>query len=86
MDNFYIEVAPSSYMLVVNNWDKPGTIGFLGTVLGSHNINIAGMSLGRRAPQDIALTILNLDNPLDEETEKEIVSHPNIISLKFIKL
>lgn len=86
MDNFYIEVAPSSYMLVVNNWDKPGTIGFLGTVLGSHNINIAGMSLGRRAPQDIALTILNLDNPLDEEAEKEIASHPNIISLKFIRL
>jgi D-3-phosphoglycerate dehydrogenase len=86
MDEFYIEVLPTQYMLVINNWDKPGTIGFLGTTLGSYNINIAGMSLGRRAPQDIALTILNLDNPLNEKVIKEILSHPNIINLKFIKL
>jgi D-3-phosphoglycerate dehydrogenase len=86
MDNLYIEVSPSKYMLVINNLDKPGVIGFLGTVLGSHNINIAGMSLGRRAPQDIALTILNLDNPLNEKVIKEISNHPNIVSLKFVKL
>jgi D-3-phosphoglycerate dehydrogenase len=86
MDDVYTEVYPSQHMLVINNWDKPGTIGFLGTVLGKHNINIAGMSLGRRAPRDIALTILNLDNPLNEKVAKEVSSNPNIISLKLVKL
>ncbi len=86
MDDVYTEVYPSKHMLVINNWDKPGTIGFLGTVLGNHKINIAGMSLGRRAPNDIALTILNLDNPLDEKVIKEISSNPNIVSLRCIKL
>ncbi|UCC94507.1 MAG: phosphoglycerate dehydrogenase [Candidatus Omnitrophota bacterium] len=86
LDDFYTEVYPSEYMLVINNWDKPGTIGFLGTTLGKHDINIAGMSLGRRAPQDIALTILNLDNPLGEKVAKEIRSNKNIVALKFIKL
>jgi D-3-phosphoglycerate dehydrogenase len=86
MDDVYTEVYPSQYMLVINNWDKPGTIGFLGTVLGNHKINIAGMSLGRRARNNTALTIFNLDNPLNEKVIKEISANQNIVSLKFVKL
>lgn len=86
MDDVHIELAPSEYMLVINNQDKPGVIGFLGTVLGNHKINIAGMSLGRRSTQGLALTILNLDNPLNDAALKEIQANPNIVSLKFIKL
>ena len=86
MDDVYLEVAPSEHMLVISNQDKPGVIGFLGTTLGSHDINIAGMSLGRHAPRQTALTILNLDSPLDDEVINKIRSNPNIISLKTIKL
>jgi D-3-phosphoglycerate dehydrogenase len=56
MDDVYTEVYPSEFMLVINNWDKPGPSDFLGTTLGNHKINIAGMSLGRRAQNDTALT------------------------------
>ncbi|MCK9615496.1 MAG: phosphoglycerate dehydrogenase [Candidatus Omnitrophica bacterium] len=86
MDDIYTEVYPSQFMLVINNWDKPGTIGFIGTTLGNHKINIAGMSLGRRAQDNTALTIFNLDNPLNDEVIKAISSNKNIVSLKFVKL
>ncbi|MCM8824032.1 MAG: phosphoglycerate dehydrogenase [Candidatus Omnitrophica bacterium] len=86
LDDFYIEISPSDYMLVIQNWDKPGVIGSLGTVLGSYGVNIANMSLGRRAPMDVAITVLNLDTALDEKVMNEIKANPNIISLKFIKL
>ncbi|MEM7816760.1 MAG: phosphoglycerate dehydrogenase [Candidatus Aenigmatarchaeota archaeon] len=86
IDEIYTEIYPSEYMLLINNWDRPGVIGFLGSVLGKHNINIAGMSLGRRAPNDIAITVLNLDSPLNPDIVKEIISNPNIITLKLIKL
>jgi len=86
VDDIYNEVFPSDHMLVIRNWDKPGVIGFLGTVLGTHKINIAGMSLGRKTPQDVALTILNLDNPMTDKAIKEIASNTNIVSLKVIKL
>jgi D-3-phosphoglycerate dehydrogenase len=86
MDDVHIEIYPSDFMLVINNWDKPGTVGFVGTTLGKHNINIAGMSLGRKAPQNIALTIFNLDNPLTDKVIKEISANSNIVSLKFVKL
>ncbi len=86
MDDVYIEIAPSERMLVISNQDKPGVIGFLGTTLGSNNINIAGMSLGKRSRKKEALTILNLDNPVDERVVNQIKSNPNIVSLKVVKL
>jgi D-3-phosphoglycerate dehydrogenase len=86
LDDFHIEINPSPYMMVVLNWDKPGVVGSLGTILGSHNINIAGMSLGRRAPQDVAVTVLNIDSLPQREVIEEITSNPNIIYLKLIKL
>ncbi|MBD3263547.1 MAG: phosphoglycerate dehydrogenase [Candidatus Omnitrophica bacterium] len=86
MDNVYIEIVPSDYMVVVRNQDKPGVIGFLGTVLGKHGINIADMSLSRESHEGEALTILNLDNPLDAKVVREIEDNPNIVSLKLVKI
>jgi len=86
MDDVHIEIAPSAYMVVINNQDKPGVIGFLGTILGTYGINIAGMSLGRSASSGSALTILNLDNPVSKDVADKIKDNPNIISLKLVKL
>lgn len=86
MDNVYLEVAPWPYMLVINNKDLPGVIGFLGTTLGEASINIAGMSLGRQAPQGIAINILNLDNAPEETVIGKIKANPSIISVRLVKL
>jgi len=86
MDDVYIEVAPSRYMVVINNKDKPGVIGSLGTIFGNHSVNISNMSLGKKKGSDTAITVLNVDTPLDDVVIKDIVSNPNIISLKFIVL
>ncbi len=86
MDDVYIEIAPSDYMVVIKNQDKPGVIGNLGTILGNHNVNIANMSLGRKRKENIAVTVLNVDSPLGDEVINDIRKSPNIISLKFIVL
>ncbi|MCF7874957.1 MAG: phosphoglycerate dehydrogenase [Candidatus Omnitrophica bacterium] len=86
LDNVYFEVSPSQHMLVINNKDMPGVIGFLGTTLGKNGVNIAGMSLGRHAPKGTALTILNIDNAAKEDVVKKIKANPSIISAKAIKL
>ncbi len=86
MDDVYIEIAPSDYMAVINNNDKPGVIGSLGTILGSHNVNISNMSLGKKKGGKTAITVLNVDAPLGSKVIKDIFSNSNIISLKFITL
>ena len=42
-------------MLFVNNDDKPGFIGKLGSVLGANAINIATFHLGRKTAGDEAI-------------------------------
>ncbi len=92
VDDVYTEVAPTEFMVVINNRDKPGVIGFLGTTLGACGVNIAGMSLGRHpltttdSGGRTALTILNLDSSLTEDAINRIKANPDIISLKVVKL
>src|SRR6202044_181177 len=41
-----VEIPVTGTLLLLNNTDKPGIVGHLGTLLGKYNVNIASMSLG----------------------------------------
>jgi D-3-phosphoglycerate dehydrogenase len=86
IDEFYVETAPFGYMILTQNWDKPGIIGNLGTLLGKHNINIAAMTFGREKPQGKAITVLNVDSSISDEVLEKIKKLDNILSVKLIKL
>ena len=55
-------------MLFIHNADKPGLIGAIGTILAEANINIAGISLGREAQDGVAVSVVNVDSEVPEET------------------
>jgi len=86
INNFYVEIIPQGWLLFISNKDKPGIIGGIGTVLGKNNINIAGMTFGRKEPGGEALTILNVDGFVPREVMEEIKTLPHIIDVKLIKL
>ncbi len=73
-------------MLLFTHRDVPGLIGFIGTIFGKHNVNIAQMTVGRRQPGGEAIAVLNLDNPPPEEALREVKAHPQISSLSIVKL
>ncbi len=51
--------------------DKPGIIGAVGQILGAHDINIAGMQVGRVRPRGMAVMVLGVDErPTDKILEK----------------
>ncbi len=50
IDDYALEVVPEGYMLVCVNYDRPGVVGQVGTLLGEAKVNIAGMQLGRDVP------------------------------------
>ena len=85
INDFYLEVIPSQFMVFVSNIDKPGVIGRLGTILGKHSINIASMNFGRKEKGGQALTVLTVDNPLTDAVINQITSDKDFPSLKFIK-
>jgi len=80
----YLDAVPEGSMIVIQNLDRPGVIGNVGTTLGRHNINIGRFQLGRR--DDRALCMVNIDSPADEHVLEEIKSLPNIISVRQVHL
>jgi D-3-phosphoglycerate dehydrogenase len=62
--NLEAEFAP--HMLYVVNEDKPGFIGKLGTLLGDAQVNIASFALGRRAPGEDAIALVEIDGGVSE--------------------
>ena len=73
-------------LLVFTHRDVPGLIGYIGTIFGKHQVNIAQMTVGRQLPGGEAIAVLNLDSDPPEEALKEVRSHPQISSLCLVKL
>ena len=86
LNDFLIEAIPEGYVLLVNNYDRPGVIGNIGNALGSRNINIATMQFGRDRMGGNAISLLHLDAPLPTGMMAEILRLPHIISVRQIQL
>ncbi len=81
-----VEIVPEGVLFLLNNKDKPGMVGYLGTLMGKYNINIANMSLNRDAAGGEALTILNLDSVPPAALLEEIQKDPDIRNVRVAKL
>jgi len=81
-----VEIVPSGVVLLLRNKDRPGIVGYLGTLMGHANINIASMSLSRDTEGGRALTVLNLDSVPPAEVMGEIEADPDISNVKVVKL
>jgi D-3-phosphoglycerate dehydrogenase len=81
-----VEASPQGVLFLMANKDRPGIIGWIGTIFGKHQLNIASMSLAREKQGGRALTVLNLDNVPNEKVISEITSDPDIFWVKVISL
>ena len=78
INDFPINVPPSRYMLFTLHRDMPGIIGKIGSLLGSFNVNIASMQVGRKIVRGDAVMVLSLDDPLPDGILSEIIKEPGI--------
>jgi D-3-phosphoglycerate dehydrogenase len=81
-----VEIPVSGTLLLLNNKDRPGIVGHLGTLLGKHKVNIANMSLTRDSAGGLALTVLNLDSAPPPAVLAELQKDPDISNVKVVKL
>jgi D-3-phosphoglycerate dehydrogenase len=81
-----VEVAATGKLLVIENRDEPGMIGYVGTLLGRDGVNIANMSLSRQQAGETALMVINLDSEPSEGARRELKGHRAIILAKFVHL
>ncbi len=81
-----VEARPQGVILVLENTDRPGMIGRIGTLLGEHGVNIATMSLSRNQAGGRALTVLNLDTAPGEEVLAAICANEDIHAAQVVQL
>jgi D-3-phosphoglycerate dehydrogenase len=81
-----LEASPEGILLIIENQDRPGMVGSIGTLLAQHKINIASMSLSRGETGGHALSVYNLDSTPAAETIKAIEAEAGILSVRVAKL
>lgn len=71
LDRFNAAFSPEGTLIILHNYDEPGKIGGVGTVLGAHGINIKFMQVGSldlesmRDQQQGSSLQVDVDGPID---------------------
>lgn len=81
-----VEAVPSGVLFLMNNKDRPGIVGYVGTLMAKYNINIASMSLSRDTQGGQALTVLNIDSAPPEALLAEISKDSDISNARVVTL
>ena len=83
-----MEAYLDGLLLIYRHRDVPGLIGFIGTVFGKHQVNIANMALGRQKnePGGDSVAVLNLDSEPSAEALAEVSKHPEVTGVELVKL
>jgi len=80
-----LEADFHAVMLLINNLDKPGFVGALGTMLGEANINIATFHLGRQAQGQDAIAIVGVDQVVPEPVQQRLRALPHVRYVKVLQ-
>lgn len=86
IDGYRIDVVPAGNILVVPHIDQPKIIGPVANLIGEHNINIAGMQVGRKVVGGKAIMMLAVDAPLPDKTLAEIAKVEGVADVKMVTL
>ena len=78
VDGYWVDFIPTGSLLFTYHRDRPGMIGQVGTQLGSADVNISGMFVGRLAPREQAMMVLTLDEPVSPEIIARLEEEPDI--------
>lgn len=84
LGDIYMDAVPEGSMIIIQNIDRPGVIGNVGTTLGRHGINIGRFQLGRRG--DRATCMVNIDTPAGDAVIADIRALPNMLSVQQVHL
>ncbi len=85
IEDVAMEAELGAHMLFVRNKDKPGFIGNLGRTMGEAGINIATFHLGRTAPGEDAICLVQVDQALSEALLEKVRALPNVVQAKSLR-
>ncbi len=84
INNIYVEASPRGHMIFLNNNDRPGIVGAVGTILAQNSINIASITFGRESPGGLVVSVVNVDNDVPESVIEKLKQEKDILFVKLI--
>ena len=86
IDGVEIDLSGDYDTLVIKQYDKPGVVAYITKVLSDCGVNIAFMRLYRESRGQIAYTIVEADQPIDQTIARRIREYPDILAARRITL
>jgi D-3-phosphoglycerate dehydrogenase len=80
-----LEAPFHPFTLYINNTDKPGFIGALGTLLGDAGVNIATFHLGREGAGAEAIALVGVDQPPPDAVMAKLSTLPHVRYAKLLR-
>ena len=87
IDDYEVEIAPgvAPYVLAIENLDRPGMIGRVGSLLGEWSVNVNFMSVAG-GPEGRALMALGIGRSLDAGEREQLAAIDAIFRVRLIDL
>ncbi|MGJ8633819.1 MAG: phosphoglycerate dehydrogenase [Luteolibacter sp.] len=82
----YVETNPTGRFLFVENDDRPGIVGVIGSTLGTAEVNIANMALSRNTENKTAVTVIEVDTEPTDALLKTLRETPGILKVLSFQL
>lgn len=86
VDGYTVDLAPTGHLIYVRHFDKPGVIGRVGSLLGSREVNIASMQVGRTDQGGNAIMLLTVDKAISDADAEALATLPEIASVMRVEL
>jgi D-3-phosphoglycerate dehydrogenase len=86
VDSYSVDVTPKGYLLYIHHQDRPGVIGRVGTLLGSHDVNIGTMQVGRADVGGDAIMILTVDKPVSPDVLDHLGELSEVVNVTEVNL
>ena len=85
IEGIAMDAELGAHMLFVRNKDKPGFIGNLGRTMGEAGINIATLHLGRSAPGEAAICLVQVDQALSDDILECVRAIPHVVQARSLR-
>ena len=86
VNDFYFEVDPDGEFIVMENEDKPGVVGAIGTFLAENGVNIDSFDLARNKKGGKAMSMIKIDSRLSNDSSRRLKILPHITRSHIVSL
>ena len=83
---YKLDFEPTPFIIALQNIDKPGIIGRIGTLLGQNGINIAAMQWSRNKKGEKAVSFVSVDGEVSADILNQLRQVDGVLKATMLKL